>query len=403
MEAKQAFLWLRTLWMLIGVLLALFVSVELLVAGTDRRSQRLEEAALSELKMRAEPDQSWTEEYWRVGYPGIRREWHGYTLWTQGATTSKNLNIDELGRRKTINPGAESPNPIQIYTFGGSTGLGVGQRDEHTIQSELSRLLFESGRRVAIINMSVFAYVSTQETLQLIRQLSQGMRPDVVVFLDGLNEVDSALENGGSAGDPFQENERTYRLVASRNLYGLMGLAAHESAVLRRLGMRLDEPHLQAQRANFAPYPPEDAERLIADIVRDYAANIEVVEGLGIRYGFQSVFFWQPTVHKKKQLSALEKEMVAKNLYHLGVINAAFFSSVSTGVSRALTSNPDFHNVDDLFVFKDNKVNDYCDLRHYTESGARQIAEAMFSSVSRAVDAAVKRKQSARDAIGAVK
>lgn len=58
-----------------------------------------------------------------------------------------------------------------------------------------------------IINLGETSYVSIQDTILLLRLLQQGVRPDIVVFYDGVNDTFSAYQQG-VAGLPQNEFNR---------------------------------------------------------------------------------------------------------------------------------------------------------------------------------------------------
>ena len=94
--------------------------------------------------------------------------------------------MNQNGLRATWNPpprdGADAPPPVRVFTFGGSTMWGWGARDDYTIASYLSKLLYEKGYRAEVTNYGQIAYVSTQETIALLRCVQRGDVPDIVLF-----------------------------------------------------------------------------------------------------------------------------------------------------------------------------------------------------------------------------
>ncbi len=50
-----------------------------------------------------------------------------------------------------------------VWLFGGSTAYGLGQRDEHTIASNLVRQAEADGHRIEVVNFGVSGYVNVQE------------------------------------------------------------------------------------------------------------------------------------------------------------------------------------------------------------------------------------------------
>ena len=79
---------------------------------------------------------------------------------------------------------------LVVFVFGGSTtfsyGLPGGESLVSALQDELARL--DSPGRVECYNFGRGYYFSTQERILFEQLLLQGVRPDVAVFIDGLND-----------------------------------------------------------------------------------------------------------------------------------------------------------------------------------------------------------------------
>jgi hypothetical protein len=111
-------------------------------------------------------------------------------------------NIDYKGRyvnvegsiRKSIP--AEFINPasvdtLHIYFFGGSTTFGFNVADNETIPSqfvELYKAKYPQGRSIKVYNFGTPTYYSYQELMLFTKLIYEGHRPDVVIFLDGVND-----------------------------------------------------------------------------------------------------------------------------------------------------------------------------------------------------------------------
>ena len=72
--------------------------------------------------------------------------------------------------------------------------FGFGQRDEHTIPSEIARLAEADGIRIRSVNFGVESYNGYQETMAFADALAKDDPPDLVVFYDGVNEMSTAIE-----------------------------------------------------------------------------------------------------------------------------------------------------------------------------------------------------------------
>ncbi len=107
-----------------------------------------------------------------------------------------NVEDDERGfpSRRTINPSNDQGLPVvEILTLGGSTTFGYNVSDAHTWPSYLSKILNQRARteelgiRIKVTNYGRGFYNTSQETILLIDLLKGGHRPNLVIFMDGLN------------------------------------------------------------------------------------------------------------------------------------------------------------------------------------------------------------------------
>lgn len=110
------------------------------------------------------------------------------------------------GRRVTWQPSV-APR-LRVWLFGGSTAFGLGQRDEHTIASELAKDAAAAGIPIEVTNFGVHGDVRWNENQRLREALASTREaPDLVVFYDGWNDLMShtlANLNGPGAGQVFR-------------------------------------------------------------------------------------------------------------------------------------------------------------------------------------------------------
>jgi hypothetical protein len=102
------------------------------------------------------------------------------------------VNITPAGYRagRTTALWPPAADAFNVFVFGGSTTLGFGVRDGDTVASALEETLGRhySGRTVRCYNFGRGYYFSTQERLLLTSLLAQGIRPQLALFIDGLND-----------------------------------------------------------------------------------------------------------------------------------------------------------------------------------------------------------------------
>ncbi len=107
--------------------------------------------------------------------------------------TSTYVNVKEFERKSIPSEfiNSSSPDTINIYFFGGSTMYGWNLSDAETIPSQLLdiyRKKYPNGKSVRIHNYGIPYYYSKQELMLFSKMVFEGKRPDIVVFLDGLND-----------------------------------------------------------------------------------------------------------------------------------------------------------------------------------------------------------------------
>jgi hypothetical protein len=113
-----------------------------------------------------------------------------YTHYRDAPQDGTYINIDPNGFRHSADQAEWPPNPDDyvVFVFGGSTALGYWLPDSETIPSYLQAHLREEGVNASIYNFGRGNYFSTQEVILLQSLIREGIIPDAVVFIEGLNE-----------------------------------------------------------------------------------------------------------------------------------------------------------------------------------------------------------------------
>ena len=126
-------------------------------------------------------DTEWATAYFQES-KNLRIEYKSFVGWRRKAYQGKTITIDEFGFRRTLGGGETARS---VYFFGGSTMWGTGVNDENTIPT-----LFASKTGLSARNYGETAWTAHQSLNQLIKLYTEGHRPHLVVFYDGVNEVD---------------------------------------------------------------------------------------------------------------------------------------------------------------------------------------------------------------------
>jgi lysophospholipase L1-like esterase len=197
---------------------------------------------------------------------------------------SRYVNIDSLGRRVTPQPPVAGVHR-RLFLLGGSALWGFTARDSSTIGAFLAAHLHWRGiHDVEVVNLAQAAFTSTQEAITLLVELVNGRVPDLVVVVNGYNDIASAGKYG-EPGHTYGDEAIQQQLDRGRRSLGqqLLGLEEY-SVLLQRL-----------QRAVKPPPPARQTPATICGAVAGYYRGVSLVEeSLGRAYRFPIVYFLQP-------------------------------------------------------------------------------------------------------------
>ena len=190
--------------------------------------------------------------------------------------------------RRTLNPPADpdAKRTIRIFTFGGSTTFGQGVADQHTWPTNLSEILNARAQadgldaRIEVINYGRVGFYPTQELHLLMEILRSGERPDIAIFMDGLNLGEDNDTSGLTKHFSKAVNE-TQRPTGAR--WDWIPIIRAANALGRRLS--------PGQRTETIT--PSEDERLAHTLERfvQFRTNVEAVSEL---YEVKPIFFLQP-------------------------------------------------------------------------------------------------------------
>lgn len=245
------------------------------------------------------------------------------------------------GVRRTLPPDCPGCPRLTVWWTGGSVAFGVGNRDDHTIASELVRLAQADGIALDVENLAVPGYTLTQEVASVEARLQQpgASAPDLVIVLDGYNDTMASLMDvlatGHVGSDPaLLRPERA-------------------DALLRRT----DAPTFDAAALG------RRAASRYQQTYRPFAADL--VSG-----GSEVVRFFQP--------DASSSEVQRHAVDELGVLRPDFFSRLKVDAVLGAAADAGPADEDLRSVLDDLDTPVYLDSSHPNELGAWVIAEAMY-------------------------
>ncbi|MFN8016895.1 MAG: hypothetical protein U0P45_02095 [Acidimicrobiales bacterium] len=255
------------------------------------------------------------------------------------------------GARKTVEP-TTSDAPT-VWLVGGSAAFGIGQRDDHSLASELVRQGDAAGHPMRVVSLGVPGYSLWQEyQLVLARLASGGERPDLVLFYDGFNDLIQSFVPAITVGTTWDRP------------------AMYDPAAMKRFrSMETDE--VQAQMRALGG--PEELGRQIA---RRYVRLQDLVRSQLEAEGIPTAFAFQPdATASPANLARVERR------YALPVLRSDsvdLFASTARSTVSALPSQViDLH---DLFADTDAPV--FIDLVHTNEVGAQRVAKALVPRIA---------------------
>lgn len=211
------------------------------------------------------------------------------------------------GIRASYEPsGAGGPDALDVWFFGGSTLWGEGQRDGHTIPSEVARLAEAEGISLRVWNFGERGYTAFQEYLVFEQELARRDPPDLAVFYHGINETYSLLEaasNLGAQPSIFQIDVTADAFHRAPPLPGqqppgepsVRESYLRTSAITRLLqaGGDLLAPPAGAEEPPYQPSPAA-LERASVESERIYRRSMGLIRHEGRGHGVPVAVFWQP-------------------------------------------------------------------------------------------------------------
>lgn len=186
------------------------------------------------------------------------------------------INTKGFIRKSIPSFAAKGTDTIRIWFFGGSTMWGYNVTDKETIPSKFVQLYRYSAKykkSLEVINYGVRSYFSFHEMKLLQDRLLYEQAPNLVVFLDGLNEV-------VFSPTPLRR-EPLYAGFMREYFNGNFPLARGKSindSIKKYYGKDHHRP----------------ANEIAEILFNNYSLTIDAVNQTAKAYGFKALFVWQP-------------------------------------------------------------------------------------------------------------
>ena len=251
-------------------------------------------------------------------------------------------------------PPCDDCKTLHVWIYGGSTTYGIGQRDQHTIASELARLAWAEGYRVEVSNRGIVAQVHWEEADRLALDLTVDQPPDLVLFYDGVNDLWLArqLETHNLLGwpgaiDPGSVDAETDKaasaapIPAKPSTADLAPVATERRLTPTQIGRLADEVYRHSREKSLA---------------------IARTRGIRARYFWQASRYDRPIVPPEQ-----------RNDTPIGRDTAEMYRSAAAGLPDGVV------NLRSMFDDVDAPI--FIDEVHTNELGSRLVAEAMFREI----------------------
>jgi hypothetical protein len=320
-------------------------------------------------------EKDWSEAYWHERRQAGGFQYQPYVVWRHRQFEGTYVNVNRDGIRFT--PGADcSSKSFTVYMYGGSSMWGWGSPDWGTIEAYLQAGLDEIVEGpVCVINMGEDAYVSTQSMISLILQLQKGKVPNVVIFLDGVNDVEIAYASGEPGAHAMLADisarfegsgNHLQNWLRSTSLFWLTKIITQKVGVYDVLLEQYQGAHTKNTN---------DINELARAIIENYIANYYIVNRLEGKYGYQSYFFWQPHIAVgKKKLTSHELDIrseIDEPLVQLA--NQAY-----NYLNEVNSEHENLFNIADAFNDQEDQI--WIDSwGHVTPEGNKLIAEEILN------------------------
>lgn len=268
----------------------------------------------------------------------------------------------------------------KIWFFGSSTVMGLGLPAKSTLPALLQdRLNAHGAGRYCVFNLGMGSQESTQEILLFYEMLAHGLRPDVVIFYDGLSEGVYSQPALGLANHPAWTGtgSRSAQIQAMNGSPSTQALAFIRSASAIVWLARMIRDTLRAQAPGLVAAADIDSQ--MDTMAERYALNVRVLRGIADSLGIPSFFFWQPALsfdvhYRFRSLTDREGEMWRVHGNPDEFRRHVAFSKVRQ--SRTFAQFPVI-NIADVFRGVDGPL--YMDPRHPNSRGNALIAERLHA------------------------
>ena len=212
----------------------------------------------------------------------LQGQYYDFVTYRRKAFAGQTITIDGNGFRTWTVAKAKDAASARAWFLGGSTMWGTGVRDAETIPA-----YFEAATGMASFNLGESGFIVHQSLNQLMRSYADGGKPRLVVFYDGVADVEHKCRIGQSVFATSQEE--TIRQLIGNRLKTIIDSGPEQSLLLQ-----VFRPAVQAVFGSGEPLVygesaggydcdsnPAKAAAIATMLVDDWATAKWLVEGRG--------------------------------------------------------------------------------------------------------------------------
>lgn len=258
-----------------------------------------------------------------------------FTMFGERPSTGDFVNVSRHGFRMTPPQGPWPPSAanFNVFMIGGSTTFGYGVADDETMAAYLQQQLAgKTSRPVSVYNFGRGQYFSTQERILFEQLLIQGTRPDLAIFVDGLNDVYYADDPPYRAAEisrfVFEGKPDWDRLLKPIPM-GRLALSLYRNLIAKGDSASSLGVGTTSKKASFAT---DDLTERSRAVVHRYLQNMKLIEAAAAAFGVRTLFVWQP-------VAAYNYDLANHPLVGSGIQNAEYFQAGYDYFANLLRAN----------------------------------------------------------------
>ncbi len=330
--------------------------------------------------------------------------------------------VNDLGFFRKSPLTERSPDKRSLIIFGGSVADQVFYLGQNALRAALEQRPDFAGREIEILTTAVGGYKQPQQMLILSYLLSRGATYDVVVNLDGFNEVDSSKDNAVTGINPYYPH--TWKLHARLGLDTSTSILLGKVEILReertRLRQWFDRPLLRSSaftlvlwdfldrareveirrltvaikdalehegklplQVSGPPYHYDNDEELYAELADFWARSSLHMAKLCESHGIEYVHLLQPNQYLPGSKTLTEEELeVAYDAEYTGPerVPVAYPMLIERGRNLRELHGVNFVDLTQLYAQESGTIyNDFC--CHVNQRGAEMMARRIAESI----------------------